>query len=77
MIKVYAKLSCGCCTEELEFNDIQSAQEAFSGAGLTSTGKITDDAGVEHNNIDTFYGFTMSDDELQNRGIGYLVKMLL
>lgn len=72
MITVYVKLDCGCCTDELRFKDKESAQKAFEKAGLGNGVSIVDDDGVEHTGLDTFYGFSMSEEEQGSRSLGYL-----
>jgi hypothetical protein len=73
MITVYAKLTCGCCTAEMRFRDKDSAEAAFDRAGLGHT-HVTDDDAVVHEGVDTFYGFTTSEDE--KRGLDYLARLV-
>jgi|WetSurMetagenome_2_1015567.scaffolds.fasta_scaffold452712_2 hypothetical protein len=76
MIKVHAKLDCGCCTTDMRFNSIESATEAFRKAGLGNGISIKDDAGVVHEGIDTFYGFSEDEEEQGNRSLGYLAEQV-
>jgi hypothetical protein len=50
--------NCGCCTVKMAFESEERLLAAFKKQGLTVYGKVTDDEGVEHEEIDTFYGFT-------------------
>lgn len=50
------RMTCGCCTEVLKFRSDAAFEAAMRAAGLTSSATITDDAGVRHDGIDTFYG---------------------
>lgn len=72
----YAKKCCGCCTAKMQFRDEAAIVSAFKKAGLDAAATITDDAGVEHEEVDTFYGFSKSQKEQSDRGIGYLVSLL-
>lgn len=76
MITVYAKNGCGCCTTEMQFNDLTSAGAAFQEAGLSSTATIRDDTGEEHGSIDTFYGFSTDEEEQGGRSLGFLAGLL-
>lgn len=49
---------CGCCTVRLAFENEDKLKAAFKGQELVVNGKVTDDEGVEHEGIDTFYGYT-------------------
>jgi len=71
---VEANKTCGCCTETLHFKSKASARTAFEQAGLTSFGTITDDLGRSFNDIDTFYGFRLKEEE--PRSIPYLLGVL-
>jgi hypothetical protein len=73
MITVYVKQDCGCCTESLQFKDEESADKAFAAAGLGNGVEIVDDAGTKHGGLDTFYGFSLSDEEQGGRSLGYLL----
>lgn len=73
MIKVFAKNDCGCCTTEMHFTDLASAQKAFDAAGLGNGMKITDDMGTTHEGLDTFYGFSQDEEEAEGRSLGFLV----
>lgn len=75
MITVYAKNGCGCCTTEMQFNDLTSAETAFNEAGLSSTATIRDDAGEEHKSVDTFYGFSVDEEEQGDRSLDYLARL--
>jgi hypothetical protein len=72
MITVYASFDCGCCEAEMKFNSLESANEAFIKAGLGNGMSITDDEGVVHKGIDTFYGFCQKEEEVTNRDLKYL-----
>lgn len=74
-IAVYAKCDCGCCTAEMRFTSAKTAAEAFAKAGLQNSATIVDDKGTTHEGIDTFYGFSLSDDEQKDRGLKYLAGM--
>jgi hypothetical protein len=76
MITVYAKADCGCCTIEMKFNDEDSAVAAFPNAGTGNGMVITDDESVRHEGIDTFYGFSMSEEEQAERSLGFLTNSL-
>lgn len=56
-IGVTAQHDCGCCATTMRFFDKKSATEVFVKAGLQNSATITDDHGVVHEGIDTFYGF--------------------
>lgn len=73
MITVCSKNGCGCCTTEMQFRDEESANTAFASAGLESCATITDDAGVVHNEIDTFYGWWLP--EAEPHGLAYLAEL--
>lgn len=73
MITVYAKNDCGCCSTEMQFRDLASAQKAFDAVGLGNGMKIKDDTGTIHEGIDTFYGFSQEEEETDNRSLGYLM----
>ena len=73
LIKIYARQTCGCCIYEMQFKDIESANKAFSKHGHVS---ITDDAGVTYGSADTFYGFSMDKKEQQQKGLGYLFRLV-
>jgi hypothetical protein len=68
-IAVYAQYTCGCCIAEMRFKDKESAEQAFLKAGVGNKMNITDDKGVVHEGIDTFYGF--STDEKHKFGFGF------
>lgn len=72
MISVFVKLDCGCCTDELKFASVEAAEAAFSKAGLGNSVDITDDAGVCHTKLDTFYGFSLTEEEQEERHLSYL-----
>lgn len=73
MITIYAKLTCGCCTTEMQFKDITSARKVFKELGHLD---ITDDAGNLHEGVDTFYGFEVDEDRQLDKGLDYLVNRL-
>lgn len=73
LLAVYVKCTCGCCTEELLFKDRASAALAFNKAGLDCSATIVDDAGVEHKELDTFYGYTFQKEEVEKRSLKYLL----
>jgi hypothetical protein len=76
MITVYAKADCGCCTVEMKFKDEDSAVAAFTNAGTGNGMVITDDESIRHEGIDTFYGFSMSEEEQAERSVGFLMNGL-
>lgn len=75
-VTVYAKRCCGCCTVRLRFHSLEKAQEAFKRAGLTVDATIRDDAGIVHEEVDTFYGFSENEEEQGERSLGYLIDQL-
>lgn len=58
MKKFTVLLSCGCCEDELAFETEEACAAAFQKMGLTSSGDCVDDEGVQHSDIDTFYGWS-------------------
>jgi hypothetical protein len=44
--------NCGCCTVKMAFESEERLLAAFKKQGLTVYGKVTDDEGVEHEEID-------------------------
>lgn len=58
------------------FRDEESIREAFKRAGLQSYDDITDDAGVTHSEVDTFYGWSRNQEEQGERSLGYLVSLI-
>jgi hypothetical protein len=54
------RMNCGCCTDVLKFRNDAAFEAAMRDAGLTTDATITDDAGVRHRGIDTFYGGVLS-----------------
>lgn len=75
MITIYAKADCGCCTVEMQFHDEDSASRAFAGVGYGNGMVIVDDTGTAHERVDTFYGFSTSEEEQGDRGLGFLAKL--
>jgi hypothetical protein len=75
-IKIYARCVCGCCDAQMAFTSVDSAARAFEAAGLTSNAVIVDDKGNAHEGIDTFYGFSTSDQVMAMRGLGYLFNQI-
>ena len=45
-------------------------------AGLDVAATIVDDAGIVHEEVDTFYGFSKNREEQDERSIGYLASLL-
>lgn len=74
MITVYAKADCGCCTIGMKFKNDESVKAAFAAAGLTNGAEITDDDGVRHEGIDTFYGFSTEEGEQEDKSLAFLAK---
>lgn len=74
MITVFAKNDCGCCSTEMTFKDVESAAKAFEAVGFGNGMTVKDDAGVAHDGIDTFYGFTVGDEN--KRGLDYLFDLV-
>jgi hypothetical protein len=61
-IAYYAWANCGCCkVGPMHFDSEVSFMKVLSKTRFTSFGTITDDEGVTHENIDTFYGFWRDD----------------
>lgn len=62
----------------MRFESEETAKEAFSKVGLTSSGTIVDDEGEEHERVDTFYGFWEEDSEEQKEAnespLAYLAR---
>jgi len=75
MITVHVRQVCGCCIDQLQFENEESAHKAFASAGLGNGVEITDDAGVKHSGLDTFYGFSLTEEEHRSRGLGYLFDL--
>jgi len=71
---VHAQLDCGCCTAQLRFSTLERAREAFEKAGLQCSATIVDDDGVEHKNVDTFYGFELDKAKLDQPPLLRLAK---
>jgi hypothetical protein len=69
-------MSCGCCIDALSFNDENSLFDALDKVGLTTSGTITDDAGIVHKHIDTFYGFSQDEKNQEERSLSFLMNML-
>ena len=76
MITVYVKNDCGCCTSEMQFESVESAAAAFQRAGLGNGVVITDDEGIQHEGLDTFYGFSTEQEEQESRSLGYLFDLV-
>lgn len=76
MITVFVKLDCGCCSTEMQFNDEASASTAFEKVGMGNNMSMTDDAGQTHTGLDTFYGFALSEEGQNTKGIGYLADLV-
>lgn len=77
MVKIIAQCDCGCCTEEMHFRDLDSANATFAAAGLRNSAVIMDDEGVEHSQIDTFYGFSTSEEEMKRPSLLRLAEKLM
>ena len=75
-IKVHATNDCGCCTTDMMFKSKESVEKAFSTVGVTNGATIMDDAGDVHNSIDTFYGFSVVEEEQKGKGLGYLADLM-
>lgn len=76
MIKVIAQCDCGCCHKDMYFKDIESANKAFDEAGLRNGAEIIDDEGIKHTNIDTFYGFSTSQEEMERPSLQRLIDKI-
>lgn len=74
MVSVYVTASCGCCTEELKFKSYEAATAAFERAALSSVTTIVDDAGVAHDHLDTFYGFSKDAESQSSRDLTFLAE---
>lgn len=72
----YARMDCGCCDATMWFSSIDTITAAFNRAGLDMGVEIIDDVGIAHEGIDTFYGFSVSDKEMDSRSLGYLMSKL-
>jgi hypothetical protein len=72
MITIYVKQDCGCCTSELKFNDEDSAVRTLTGAGIGNGVTIVDDTGTAHTGLDTFYGFSTSEEAQDGKGLAFL-----
>jgi hypothetical protein len=71
-----AQQSCGCCnTGIMHFRSKESAIEAFTRHGMTSSVTVVDDTGARHERVDTFYGFRPTR-ETQPRSLNYLAKLI-
>lgn len=55
MIKVKAYLCCECCTVEMYFNSLKSAEEAFKKSGDNEV--VVDDKGDEYYGVNTYIGY--------------------
>jgi hypothetical protein len=75
-IKVFAQYDCGCCTAEMKFKSLESAEKAFAKAGMGNGMEITDDAGEKHEGIDTFYGFWEEEAKEGAGGLGRLMDVV-
>ncbi len=76
MIKVYAKLDCGCCTEELMFESEEDAKKAFDSVGFGNGMTVVDGFGVAHEGLDTFYGFSVEEEEQGKKSLSYLFDLV-
>ena len=76
MIAVRVLLSCGCCDAILYVKDEMSFRQKFSDLGLTSSGRITDDLGNEVTSIDTFYGYSLEDEQPKKYGPNGLLRLV-
>lgn len=74
MISVFAKADCGCCNEELKFLTLENANSAFNKVGFGNGMTVVDDEGVSHSGLDTFYGFTVDEDN--KRSLSYLFEQI-
>lgn len=76
MVTIHAKMCCVCCIAEMKFKDEQSALSAFVRSGLDVTATIVDDEGVTHEDIDTFYGFSLDAKEQEEKSLMHLAKKI-
>lgn len=60
----------------MKFRDDTSISEAFKKVGLEAHVDITDDVGVTHKEVDTFYGWSKNDQEQGDKSLGYLISLL-
>jgi hypothetical protein len=73
---VMAQLACGCCNSKpMHFLSEESCEAKFKEAGLDVGATIVDDSGVEHKEVDTFYGYRHPKDA-ELRGLNYLIDQL-
>lgn len=75
MISVYAKATCGCCIIEMKFETEESAKKRLDEIGVGHA-TVVDDEGKAHADIDLFYGYSFSEDEVAGRGLGYLADRI-
>lgn len=69
------QLGCGCCDAEVFFASDADIETAITAMGLTSSGVLVDQTGVEVHGVDTFYGFRRSDEP--RRGLDFLLSRVL
>ena len=72
----YLKQDCGCCTSAVQFASEEALQAALTKLGLCNGGVLVDDAGVKHEGLDTFYGYSQDEEETRARSLGFLAGRL-
>lgn len=55
MVAVSYQKTCGCCCGIAHFKTLGRANEAWKAIGLVNAGRMVDDAGETHDEIDSFY----------------------
>ena len=58
MKEVIYQKNCGCCTGVAHFSSLEHAAEVFKSLLLSVGASFTDDEGILHDDVDTFYGFS-------------------
>ena len=75
MIEVTAQCDCGCCFATMHFKSLEAVEQAFAKVGLCNGAVITDDEGVIHEGIDTFYGFSTDPKYFDEPPLSRLAKL--
>lgn len=73
----FIKQDCGCCTAEVQFESEDRLKEELTKLGLCNGGVLVDDAGVRHEGLDTFYGYSTDEEEARDRSLGYLAQQVI
>jgi hypothetical protein len=72
---VTIKQCCGCCESTLRFKTEAAFLEQWSKLELTVSGAITDDEGITHKSLDTFYGYCLG--SKNDRSIDFLISQIM